>query len=69
MTGHLDGASPHWLPYVAVSDPDATMARARELGAKVLVPPSDIPNYGRFGVLEDPTGAVLAIMKVVPPGA
>jgi predicted enzyme related to lactoylglutathione lyase len=65
ITGHLGGA-PHWLPYVSLDDPDATLARARKLGAKVRMGPEDIPGIGRFGVLEDPTGAVLAIMKVLP---
>ena len=57
------------LPYVAVADADTTMTRARNLGAKILIPPADIPNIGRFGVLEDPTGVVLAIMKALPPAA
>jgi uncharacterized protein len=71
VTGHLTNggceAAPHWLPYVAVDDPDATIARARELGATIRVGPDDIPGVGRFGVLEDPTGAVLAVMKALPP--
>jgi hypothetical protein len=28
--------------------------------------PDDIPGVGRFGVLADPTGAVLAVMKPLP---
>jgi len=28
-----------------------------------LVPPNDIPGIGRFGVLADPLGGVLAVMK------
>jgi predicted enzyme related to lactoylglutathione lyase len=67
VTGHLQGGAPHWLPYVAVDDPDATIARARKLGAKIHVAPTDIPGIGRFGVLEDPTGAALAVMKAIPP--
>jgi predicted enzyme related to lactoylglutathione lyase len=67
VTGHLQGGAPHWLPYVAVDDPDATMARAKKLGGQVRVEPQDIPGIGRFGVLEDPTGAVLAVMKAIPP--
>jgi predicted enzyme related to lactoylglutathione lyase len=67
VTSHLpDGMPPHWLPYVAVDDTDATIARARELGATIPWGPEDIPGVGRFGVLEDPTGAVLAIMKPLP---
>jgi predicted enzyme related to lactoylglutathione lyase len=30
------------------------------------VVPEDIPGIGRFSVLEDPTGAVLAVMKPLP---
>jgi predicted enzyme related to lactoylglutathione lyase len=67
VTGPLPaGAPPHWLPYVAVDDVDATIARARKLGARIPVAPEDIPGIGRFGVLEDPTGGVLAIMKPLP---
>jgi predicted enzyme related to lactoylglutathione lyase len=67
VTGFLQGAAPHWLPYVAVDDPDATLARAKKQGGKVLMGPDDIPGVGRFGVVEDPTGAVLAVMKAMPP--
>ena len=67
VTGHLPaGTPPHWLPYVEVDDPDATIARAKKLGAKIPMAPEDIPGVGRFGVLEDPTGAVLAVMKAQP---
>ena len=66
-TGHLPpGATPHWLPYVFVDDPDATIARARKLGATIQIGPEDIPGVGRFGVLRDPVGAVLAVMKPRP---
>jgi predicted enzyme related to lactoylglutathione lyase len=60
------GAKPHWLPYVSVDDPDATIERARKLGANIPMTPEDIPGVGRFGVLVDPTGAVLAVMKPLP---
>jgi predicted enzyme related to lactoylglutathione lyase len=67
VTGQLPGgAPPHWLPYVAVDDVDAIIARAKKLGARIPAGPEDIPGIGRFGVLEDPTGAALAIMKPLP---
>ena len=37
------GTPPHWLPYVAVADTDATVMLAEGLGARVHVPPMDIP--------------------------
>jgi predicted enzyme related to lactoylglutathione lyase len=68
VTGHLPSDVPsHWLPYVAVDDPDATAARAGRLGGTILVGPADIPGVGRFAVLQDPTSAVLAVMKAMPP--
>ena len=60
-----NGAPPHWLGYVTVPDVDATTARAKELGATDLVPPMDIPNMGRFSVLKDPQGAVIATWHAV----
>ncbi len=55
------GAPPHWLAYVAVPDVDATTAHAVDQGAEALVPPTEIPTVGRFSVIRDPHGAVLAI--------
>jgi predicted enzyme related to lactoylglutathione lyase len=57
---------PHWLPYVHVDDADATLARARKQGGTVVFGAEDIPGIGRFGVLRDPTGASLAVMKPMP---
>ncbi len=54
------GAPPHWLAYIAVSDVDATAARAKELGGSVHMEAQDIPNVGRFAVIADPAGAVFA---------
>ena len=33
---------PHWLPYVRVEDCDRTARKAAELGARTLVPATDI---------------------------
>jgi uncharacterized protein len=59
-------APPHWLVYIAADDIDATTARAKELGATVFVEPADIPNVGRFSVVQDPTGAVFGLFKGTP---
>ena len=55
---------PHWMPYVMVDDCDAISGKAAELGAQLLVPPTDIPDVGRFSVFMDPTGASLAVIKL-----
>jgi len=57
------GAPPHWESYVATPDVDETAKQAVALGGKVLKAPSDIPNVGRFAVLQDPQGATFAIFK------
>jgi uncharacterized protein len=67
VTSHLPaGMPPHWLPYVYVDDPDTTIARAKKLGATIPMSPEDIPGIGRFGVLVDPSGATIAVMKPMP---
>lgn len=53
---------PHWGVCFAVADTDATVARARELGAMVVAEPMDM-TIGRFAGLVDPQGAAFAIMQ------
>jgi hypothetical protein len=53
------GVPPMWGAYVTVEDIDATAALAEQLGARLLVPPRDIPEVGRFCVIQDPQGAVI----------
>jgi predicted enzyme related to lactoylglutathione lyase len=55
----------YWLPYFAVEDCDASAARAESLGGRLLMPPMDIPNVGRFTVVSDPQGAMFAIIKLM----
>jgi predicted enzyme related to lactoylglutathione lyase len=55
-----------WTPYVGVEDPDATCKKAKELGANVIVEPMDIPNIGRFAIVQDPQGAVFGIIRGEP---
>lgn len=56
------GMPPAWGTYVTVDDVDATAKTAGQLGAKLLVPPRDIPDVGRFCVIQDPQGAVINII-------
>jgi predicted enzyme related to lactoylglutathione lyase len=61
------GAPPSWLAYVEVPDVDATVDQAAALGAKVVAPAMDIPQAGRFAVLQDPQGGVFAIIASANP--
>jgi predicted enzyme related to lactoylglutathione lyase len=57
------GAPPNWLSYIGVDSVDNTVQQAGLLGAKVLKPAADIPNVGRFAILQDPQGAVFAVFS------
>jgi predicted enzyme related to lactoylglutathione lyase len=57
---------PHWQPYVAVEDPDGTVAKAKELGGTALLEPMDVPKVGRLAVLQDPQGATFGIIRGQP---
>lgn len=56
-----DPAPPHWMAYFGTPDVDATHAEATKRGATTYVPPTDIPQVGRFAVLADPQGAAFAL--------
>jgi predicted enzyme related to lactoylglutathione lyase len=42
--------------YISCDDVDEMLAKAEGLGAKVLVPKTEIPQTGWFAFFEDPTG-------------
>jgi predicted enzyme related to lactoylglutathione lyase len=56
---------PHsfWVAYVAVDSCDKRCEHATRLGATVTVPPTDIPNVGRFAYWMDPQQAAIAILQ------
>jgi hypothetical protein len=63
-----DGAPipPHWIAYIAVPDIDATAQQVVSLGGRVVSPPQEIPNVGRFAVLADPQGATFSAFTPRP---
>jgi predicted enzyme related to lactoylglutathione lyase len=63
MPPNMKGVASNWLAYFAVADCDASTTKASELGGKVIAPPMDIPNIGRFSIVQDPQGAVFALFK------
>jgi hypothetical protein len=67
MTEEWGNLPPHWMVYFAVEDCDASVEQAKALGARIGVPPTDIPAVGRFAVIEDPQGAVFTIIKMENP--
>jgi predicted enzyme related to lactoylglutathione lyase len=57
------GDAAYWAPYVTVNDVDATARRARALGGTILIPPTDIPDFGRYSLIRDPQGAEFSIIR------
>jgi hypothetical protein len=62
------GMRPGWLGYVGVEDTDRAAAKVTQLGGKILMPPTDIPNVGRFAMAVDPQGASLYLFKPAQAG-
>lgn len=60
------GIPPNWLCSIEVNNVDSTAQQAKALGGQVVVGPMDIPNTGRYAVLQDPQGATIAIYTPTP---
>lgn len=56
------GIPAHWLPYVDVTDLDATVARVTRNGGKVEGDAMTVPGIGRFSFVRDPQGARLGLI-------
>jgi predicted enzyme related to lactoylglutathione lyase len=57
--------APGWMVYFEIADVDRAAAEAGRRGAKVLVPPKDIPSVGRFTTMMDPQGAAVSLIQSV----
>lgn len=55
------GADPGWLTFLVVDALAGARARATRLGATVLAEEVPVPGVGRYAVIRDPQGAVLAL--------
>jgi predicted enzyme related to lactoylglutathione lyase len=53
--------TPQWLPYIGVTDVEATIATATQKGGRVQTEPTSLPNGGLYAVLVDPQGAEFGI--------
>jgi hypothetical protein len=58
-----EGGRPNWLSYIGTPDLESTVRQAESLGAKILKPAEGVPAVGRWVVLQDPQGAVFAILQ------
>ena len=54
---------PQWLVYIVVDDLDASVQRCIELGGSVIAGPRGSSADGHYCVIQDPSGAVAALVK------
>lgn len=57
---------PHWMLYFQVENCDASTAKAKGLGAKVLMEPMNIEKVGRMAIMDDPQGAGFSLFQPLP---
>lgn len=64
MTEEWGNIPPHWMPYTWVADCDAAAAKVEGLGGKLIEKPMDVTGVGRMAIVQDPQGAVSAIIRL-----
>jgi uncharacterized protein len=63
MKQMIPGAGSDWMPYVGVSDIQASTAKARSLGATILKDVTEVPDMGWLSIFKDPTGALVGLWQ------
>ena len=58
-----DDVIPCWDLYITVDDVEASAEMVEKLGGEVILPPTDVPNVGRFCVIKDPQGIGLNLIS------
>jgi predicted enzyme related to lactoylglutathione lyase len=59
----MPGVPSFWLAYVLVDEIGTATKKAASLGAKVVKDSVEVPNMGWFSIIEDPTGAAVALWQ------
>jgi predicted enzyme related to lactoylglutathione lyase len=62
------GARPAWTGYIGVDDVDGYATRIASASGMIHVPPTDIPNIGRFAMVADPQGTTFSLFKAAGDG-
>ncbi len=52
--------------YIGTDDVTASLKAVEKAGGTILVPESDIPNMGKFGLFRDPQGNLVGLYKAFP---
>lgn len=64
--GAIEGLPEQWLVYVKIDDIDDSIAACNANGGKVVFGPKDSESMGRWCVIQDPAGAVMALTENIP---
>jgi len=57
------GLPPAWLIYITVRDLEESLNRCVDLGGFLVSGPKNMAGQGRYCVIEDPAGAVVALFE------
>ncbi len=62
---NLEGGetAPRWMPYITVTDLDATLAKVGDLGGTQVGDPMPLPDGGRFAIITDPQGGITGLAQ------
>jgi uncharacterized protein len=53
--------------YVGVDDPQATLDKAESMGARTVVPVTEVPGIVTFALFTDPDGLMVGLVRNAPP--
>ena len=67
MDESFNDMPPNWSVYFLVEDVNAYVAKVKELGGNVLMPPTPAGGMGHFSVVQDPQGGTFTIMEFSGP--
>ncbi len=54
---------PHWMSYIFVEDVQAYLLKAKANGATIIKEATPAGDMGTLGILQDPTGAYVALWQ------
>lgn len=63
------GLPSFWLVYIGVENVDASAKKIEQLGGKIMVPPTTVPDMVRFACAMDPQGAAFGIFQGIGAGS
>ena len=63
MQHRVPGVPSAWVAYVQVEDVRASTQTAKGLGAAIAREVTEVPGFGWFSIIVDPTGAPLGLWK------